>query len=87
MKILSEFVCDAQCMKSWLVDPRQYKKERLIKIGVVATIIIFFIIVGCAFWLKRFKITYKIIIDQNLGSFSALKYKVWPFYKLRVDKC
>ena len=46
MKMLSEFVCDAQCLKSWLVDPRKYKKERLIKIGVVITIVIFFIIVG-----------------------------------------
>jgi hypothetical protein len=48
MKMLSEFVCDAQCLKSWLVDPRKYKKERLIKIGVVITIVIFFIIVGSA---------------------------------------
>jgi len=47
---LSDLICDRRCLKSWSVDPRKYPYERKVTIGVLAVILILFIILASIIW-------------------------------------
>lgn len=44
-RMLSEFVCDSQCMTSWWKDPRTYPRQRQIKIALCTVVFVVFLII------------------------------------------